>query len=195
MFQILSMEGPPSNMDCCSCGSHEGGRYKCSDCFFTGLLCLDCCLADHARHPFHRIKRWTGTYFARTTLAELGYVLYLGHGGSRCPSMGEARGGDWNGTLVVVDIGHIHTHNVAWCTCTDAPSKWTQLIEMQLYPGSVQYPRTAFTFRLLDYYQLDATECNTTPQSFCTKLRRSTNKHHPDTVPVSVLTHCGLNSG
>jgi hypothetical protein len=35
--------------------------------------------------PFHRIKKWNGTYFEGADLVSLGLVIHVGHGGRHCP--------------------------------------------------------------------------------------------------------------
>src|SRR5215470_17621661 len=198
MFEILSTINPPPMKSCSSCQTVLDSVYRCTDCFGGSHLCLKCCLEDHSRLPFHQIQKWNGRYFAPTTLQDLGYILHLGHGGLRCPSSGEAENssrGDSTSTLTVMDIGCIHTHVVSWCKCSGAGTKPIQLLRMGLYPGSTHSPRTAFTFRLLDYYHMDSTECNVTSQSFCMKLKRLTNRYHPDEVPVSTIYQTWRRSG
>jgi len=151
---------------------------------------LKCCLEDHFHHHFHQIEKWAGRYFVLTTLKDLGYILHLGHEGLQCPSSEEQENlqrGDSTSMLTVMDIGCIHIHTIHWCKCPDAATKPIQLLKMGLYPGSSHSPLTAFTFCLLDYYYMDSTECNTTSQSFCTKLRRLINKYFPHQVPVSTI--------
>jgi hypothetical protein len=58
-------------------------------------------------------------------------------------------------------------------------------LRLGLYPASIERPETAFTFSLLDYFQVDAVECKTSANNFYNKLRRLTNSLFPDTVPVS----------
>jgi hypothetical protein len=184
--EILSSEGRGLDASCASCHNLDGGEYRCADCYFSGLLCQDCCVNEHARHPFHSISLWTGKYFQSTTLQALGFVLHLGHGGLCCPVSEDQNGG---AEFTVVDVDGVYNHKVVWCGCTDAPERWKQLLQMKLYPASIQYPRTAFTFRLLRYYHIDMLECHTTASSFMTKLRRLTNLYHPLTVPVSAISY------
>ena len=54
------------------------------------MWCRTCCLSAHKNSPFHRIQRWTGKYFASTSLYHEGFVLHLGHGGSSCPKRSHA---------------------------------------------------------------------------------------------------------
>lgn len=184
--EILSLEGRGSDSSCGTCGMEDGGEYRCSDCHFSGLLCQDCCIKDHARHPFHAIRQWNGKYFKSTTLRELGFVLHFGHGGSPCSESDVVDVADFT----VVDMDKVYNHKVSWCKCAGAPERWKQLLQVKLYPASIHYPRTAFTFRFLDYYNIDNLECNATPSAVMTKLRRLTNLYHPDTVAVSATFLC-----
>jgi len=183
--EILCLEGPALDDSCKSCGKPGCGKYRCTDCRSSGLWCQDCCVRDHASHPFHSISQWTGTYFQPTTLRAIGFVLHLGHETLPCPhwTADETGGGDFT----VVDVDGVYVHQVAWCQCRDAPDRWRQLLRMRLYPATVQFPRSAFTFRLLRYYNIDTLECNTSTASFMSKLRRLTNLYHPLTVPVSLI--------
>jgi CxC2 like cysteine cluster associated with KDZ transposases len=138
---ILALEGCRDRV-CGSCGNLETGEYRCMDCYSPELLCQNCCLKDHARHPFHSIRQWKGKYFQSSSLKELGFVLYMGHGGLPCP---ENEGVDV-AEFVVVDVDRIHVHQVAWCKCANNVERWKQLLQGKLYPASIDLPRTAFTF-------------------------------------------------
>jgi hypothetical protein len=181
--EMLSLENQGLDALCSSCGQLEEGKYRCVDCYDSHLLCKECCITYHARHPFHSISEWNGKYFQSTTLQAMGFVLHFGHGGSACSSYEKMEGGEFT----VVDVDRVHTHTVAWCGCGGAPERWKQLLRMKLYPASVQYPKTVFTFRLLQYYGIDTLECGATASSFMTKLKRLTNPHHPQTVAVSSI--------
>jgi len=188
LFEMLAVEAFSLDKSCFKCHDFHNSIYRCSNCFHPGVLCLKCCLETHAWHPFHRIKKWTGHYFATTTFRELGYILHLGHGGAPCPTLsdqGAESKGESTTVLTVVDIGHIHSHKASWCKCSDAPPKVVQLLKSHLFPGSIHSPRTGFTFRVMEYYHMDSNECNTPAQSFYTKLKRLTNRYHPHSVPVS----------
>jgi hypothetical protein len=188
--EILSSESPGSDTSCASCEKLDGGQYRCSDCYFNGLLCQECCVKDHTRHPFHSISQWNGKYFQSTSLQAIGFVLYLGHGGLRCPANDWLEDENGGGEFTVVDMDGVYNHKMVWCGCTNAPQRWKQLLQMKLYPASVQFPRTAFTFQLLRYYNIDILECSATASSFMSKLRRLTNLYHPLTVPVIVIFVC-----
>lgn len=46
--------------------------------------------------PFHRLQKWNKKFFESTSLKDIGYVLYMGHGGYRCPRLAEQQGGRKN---------------------------------------------------------------------------------------------------
>jgi hypothetical protein len=131
--------------------------------------------------PFHRIQQWNGHFFKSTSLLNLGYILHAGHGSHACPHSSPA-----NETLIyIVDVIGVFHHKLRWCCCQDAEPHYAQLLRLGLYPASIERPESAFTFSLLDYFQVDAVECKTSANNFYNKLRRLTNSLFPDTVPVS----------
>jgi hypothetical protein len=181
LFEILSLDAPPDNMQCNGCGNGEVTFYRCMDYSLAPILCRMCCIQNHQSNPFHTIQQWTGTYFVPTTLFDLGFILHLGHVGMHCT--GNATGGedvvmdgaDTKGqvkgpNLTVVDIGGIFSHQVQWCHCLK-DQRHIALLRMGLYPGSISRPKTAFTFRLLRYFHIDTMECNTSASNFYNKLR------------------------
>jgi CxC2 like cysteine cluster associated with KDZ transposases len=197
---LLSNEAPSETV-CLMCHSKMDPFYRCLDCHGSGVICGGCCVLDHAKHPFHKIQKWNGQYFETSSLHDIGYILFVGHGGRKCSGcsdkeedamMEEASGSkaEANRTLpnfTVVDTGGVFIHRIQWCCCVDAPPKFIQLLQIGLYPASITSPQTAFTFRLLDYFQLDALECHTPALNFYTKLRRLSNRFYPEEVPVSTM--------
>src|SRR5215510_107704 len=191
--EILSFKTPTKHSPCSSCGKLENAVYRCLDCFHYGLFCNPCCLKAHKRLPFHRIHQWNGQFFISTTLEKMGFILHIGHGGSECPMIRQMGDKDGIGESVpvqtnftVVDRGGVYSHTVSWCHCPETPAKRIQLLHIQLYPASIVHPRTAFTFRLLEYFYLDSIECKTRPQAFFSKLRRQTSFYNPNSVQVSL---------
>jgi hypothetical protein len=135
----------------------------------------------HTHTPFHRIQQWNGQFFDSATLLNLGYILHSGHDSHECPHSSSA-----HDTLIcIVDVLGVFHHKLRWCCCQDAEPHYAQLLRLGLYPASVERPETAFTFSLLDYFQVDAVECKTSANNFYNKLRRLTNSLFPHTVAVS----------
>ncbi|KAG2047197.1 hypothetical protein BDR06DRAFT_852282, partial [Suillus hirtellus] len=85
----------------------------------------------------------------------------------------------------IVHSSGVFTHNVSWCQCPGSHHEHhLQLLQAGLFPASTTHPRTAFTFKVLDHFLIDALECKTSAMSFFEKIRRLTNNAFPDTVPV-----------
>jgi len=82
---LLAREALP-NGNCSRCGERPG-RWRCADCFQPHQLCRQCMRHSHMENPFHRIQRWTGTYFRPASLWEVGVYIQLGHKDSsnHCP--------------------------------------------------------------------------------------------------------------
>jgi len=87
--------------------------------------------------------------------------------------------------MVIVDCGRVYKHKIRWCACRGRPAEHLLLFSMGLFSATLAQPKTAFSFRLLNYFHIDAMECRTSASSFFSKLRRLTNECFPDKVPVS----------
>lgn len=81
LFLLLERKGRATPK--CTCGSPA--VIRCQDCIPGPVWCQRCCRENHRHLPFHRLQRWNKKFFAPTSLADIGYVLYLGHGGHPCP--------------------------------------------------------------------------------------------------------------
>ena len=155
--------------------------YRCKDCFGSPICCRNCLLHTHIPTPFHRIQQWNGQFFESATLMNLGYVLHSGHGSHECSSSSSAH----DTVICIVDVIGVFHHKLRWCCCDNAEPHYAQLLRLGLYPASIERPETAFTFSLLDYFEVDGVECKTSANNFYNKLRRLTNSLFPQTVPVS----------
>ncbi|KAG2357547.1 hypothetical protein BDR07DRAFT_1297469 [Suillus spraguei] len=87
--------------------------------------------------------------------------------------------------MTVVHLSGVFTHNMSWCHCPGSDPQHLQLLRVGLFPASSTWPRTVFTFKVLDHFLIDALECKTSARSFFEKLTRLTKNAFPDTVPVS----------
>ncbi|KAG9315413.1 hypothetical protein JVU11DRAFT_4564 [Chiua virens] len=131
------------------------------------------------------VQQWNGRFYEGIALKELGFSLNLGHNGKVCPASGNG-GAEWSSDqFVIVDSAGIFTHSVKWCGCNGAlvENKHLQLLQCGLFPASITKPQTAFTFRVLDEFLVDALECKTSASSFYMKLKRLTNNAFPDSLP------------
>ncbi|THH13992.1 hypothetical protein EUX98_g9660, partial [Antrodiella citrinella] len=139
------------HMDMCFRCKQFAGEYRCRDCSCSLLFCQDCVCEQHSYMPLHRIEVWTGSFFNKTCLADLGLVFQLGHGGRACcPLPSSTR------SLVVVDTSGIHNVAIQFCECLDEdgaiPDLWVQVFRAGWLPATTIRPKTAFTFQLLDFY-------------------------------------------
>lgn len=210
------MESIPEDARCTVCDI-KPAVYRCSDCHGRPTTCLECCRESHWRHPFHRIKEWTGKYFSSAWLWKVGLWLNLGHGGQPCPCYGDQQNfppeffnwpddeddiQDHNWVnhdkpketsipgarlMVIVHTNGVHYLPVRICRCHDAPPEDTQMIRMGYYPSTYKCIRTMFTFQVLDDYLLANLECQTSAHHYYQKLRRMTNKAAPHLVPVDTF--------
>lgn len=92
---------------------------------------------------------------------------------------------DGNPWLTIVDITGIHQIQAHYCHCTDSSHlpDYLRLLRNGLYPASIVQPRTVFTFRALEDYDLLNLETKATPQRYLAKLQRLTTNLFPDTLP------------
>jgi hypothetical protein len=178
---ILLQREALSHTHCHQCKSQDK-LYRCQDCFGSPLCCKNCLLHTHIHSPFHRIQHWNGQFFEHATLLNLGYILHSGHGSQECPCSCV----DNETILCVVDVIGVFHHKFRWCSCQDAEPYYAQLLQLGLYPSSLERPETAFTFSLLDYFHIDAVECKTSASNFYNKLRRLADSVFPQLVPVSL---------
>ena len=98
----------------------------------------------------------------------------------RVPKGSDGRGNIW---MTFVDITGVHFLPVRFCSCSNAPPRYIQLLRYGLYPVSYDRPQTAFTFRVLDDFDLDNLETKGTAQRYYAKLCRLTNNAFPHAVP------------
>jgi hypothetical protein len=159
------------------------GVFDCPDCDAPGLYCRSCAIECHKNVPFHRPRKWNGRCYTKTSLRELGLVYAMGHSGMICPYTKDDGGMQ---DITVKDINGLHCVKVAWCRCENAPSMAEQLLSRRLVPATSSRPRTAFTFRVLNFFQILNHTAYTSPWSFSATIHRLTDNVLPDAVPVSI---------
>lgn len=152
---------------CPDCTKREG-TFKCIDCSSAILKCAECTKASHAYLVLHRIQvrtiyltlgastnktvaqQWNGLYFCNKTLQGIGLEVQAGHDhGEECPAP-VSRSIDFE----VLDVSGQHTVSIAFCGCPGARHIRVQLLRMRWFPASTERPNSAFTFNLLNTFQL-----------------------------------------
>ncbi|KZP18044.1 hypothetical protein FIBSPDRAFT_717468, partial [Athelia psychrophila] len=139
---------------CPNCSIRDGA-IKCIDCNSATLLCPCCTVNSHTHLVLHRIQRWNGTYFEDETLQNIGLQIQLGHDGQDCPAPAPlTKSTDFE----VIDTSGQHTVTISFCGCPGfGVSHYhprIQLLRMQWLPATTDRPNTAFTFDVLNTFQL-----------------------------------------
>ncbi|KAJ7874124.1 hypothetical protein B0H13DRAFT_1894675 [Mycena leptocephala] len=113
--------------------------FKCNDCG-DFLQCGSCCLDAHARTPLHTLREWNGSYWVDATLAKLGLVYQLGHGGFPCPFPDDAVR-----NMTVIEAPFIHQIRFQYCKCdkSDDADNLEQLMRNAWYPATGFHYRSA----------------------------------------------------
>ncbi|KAJ7176163.1 hypothetical protein C8R43DRAFT_1084657 [Mycena crocata] len=145
--------------------------FKCEDCG-EFLQCETCCLAHHKRTPLHVILEWNGSFWTKCTLADLGLVYQLGHGGFPCGFPD-----DKVYKMTVIEAPVIHQIKIRYCKCarSDDAENLEQLMRNSWYPATVTDPATCATFKSLEAYRLYNVVGNMNVHDFITALERMTD--------------------
>jgi hypothetical protein len=182
---LLQNEGVRSSK-CNNC--HLGKpTYRCAHCFAHPQLCQTCILAAHTHSPFHFIERWTGQFFQPIKLMDIGFILHLGHGGQPCPANEKIQCPDL--VICVVDTLGITHHRFQACHCPDSRPLHIQLLQMDLFPSTMDRPQTVFTFSVLDRFHIESLEGKVAASNFYNQLRRFTDPCFPQILPVCIPLH------
>jgi hypothetical protein len=186
--ELIRHDGRAGHFSCAGCGEDDG-RFKCQDCFGSWLFCKSCLLDRHVQLPFHRIQVgvlsirisssltvfqfWTGKFFQDSSLQKLGLRIQLGHDGEDCPCPGHVQT-----DFVVVDTTGVHYTNLQFCECFSQPGAShhrTQLLRSRLLPSSVNSPRSAFSFDVLDSFHLLTLQGKTSAYDYYLSIAHKTD--------------------
>ncbi|KAG1746445.1 hypothetical protein EDB19DRAFT_1894208 [Suillus lakei] len=186
--EFIRLEGRGTYIqDHCFCGSNESPVYRCKDCHGAEAVCHQCILHIHQRQPYHRIEYWNGHFFQTTSLKSLGLRIQLGHRiGLRCNNPTPALNDDF----VVIDVNGVHTIGLDFCGCETAQLHVTQLLQVRLFPATTVKPKTAATFRALEYFQILSFESKASALEFyhtVVRLTDNTGIHTPKDRYESLL--------
>jgi hypothetical protein len=180
---ILRKSYHPNVLGPCRCGK-KPALFRCTgleSCFQGHLYCQSCIVTAHAALPFHRIEQWNGTHFQATSLNSLGYVLHLCHAGGLCPNVNRKTPPR---QMVVVHTNGFHKVSVLFCACYRAPRDAIQLSDSQLFPATMEHPRTAFSFAVLDHFHQLTLSSKTSLYDYHDTLTKLTEPVFPQDVPV-----------
>ncbi|KAJ7164597.1 hypothetical protein C8R43DRAFT_1122474 [Mycena crocata] len=163
--------------------------FRCRDCG-DFLQCKTCCVERHQPSPLHILNEWTGAFWKRISLLDLGLVFQVGHEGGPCPKPEPLLR-----TMVVVDTTGIHSVHFHYCACARRlrSNELQQLMRCGWYPASVTDPGTCATFNILDLFRLLNVTGNMNVHDFIQALERRTDglapsgmKWMPVRVPLAI---------
>ncbi|KAK7030582.1 CxC2 domain-containing protein [Favolaschia claudopus] len=169
-FLRLDGCGDASTEFCPGCNAVDPA-FRCLDCFGELLYCRACCVGMHKHNPLHRVERWDGRYFTRASLKSLGLSIQFGHEDCSRPRSAHEN-------FVVVDLSGIHEVAVLFCGCereSEMGLQRVQLVRRRWFPATTDNPRTAFTFRVLDFFHTQTLQGKTTMFDFYTSLEKITD--------------------
>ena len=76
---LLSRQVLHKNTYCINCPKENIAVWRCKDCTASRMLCRGCIRDRHIECPTHRIETWTGSYFRRAELWEVGLYILIPH--------------------------------------------------------------------------------------------------------------------
>lgn len=128
------------------------------------------------------MQKWNGLFWGKTSLAELGLIVYLGHHGHacRCPKLAEE--------MTIIHINGYHTIKVRACACKPSAKELavrTQLMRMRIFPASTELPQTGFTFDCLDLFAKLSSQGKVSTHDFYHSIRQFTDNADLDDCWVS----------
>lgn len=115
-------------------------------------------------------------------MKNLGLRVQLGHPpGEKCPLPKHT----WGDDFVVIDVDAVHTLGLDYCACgASAKTEVDQLLERRLYPATVENPKTAASFRVLEMFELLQYESKISPFEVWKALSRLTDNTGLSVVKV-----------
>ncbi|KAJ7110762.1 hypothetical protein C8R46DRAFT_1170994 [Mycena filopes] len=149
--------------------TRETRRFRCTECG-TFVQCLKCVLERHA----------SGTYWAPITLAKIGIVYQLGHGGLPCPRPASA-----TREMVLIGTETVQTVKYRFCGCNaaDHATNLQQMLRNDWFPSSTVDPATCATFGALELFRVLNVVGNITVHDFVGSLERQTDPCRVGKVP------------
>lgn len=128
------------------------------------------------------LKIWNGSFFDKTSLADLGLQIQLGHGGRVCP---RAKAGPKD--FRVFDTSGVHRVSIYYCACSPLTKeqRLKQLLRAGWFPGTITRPQTVFTLDLLEMFHELTLQSKTTLYDFYHTILRRTDRMQLGRMPVS----------
>ena len=169
---------------CSAEGCTRAANTRCRECRQAAPVCVECCVIQHRNHPLHWIDLWNGRFFERRDLSQLGFIIYLGHGGHPCH---QRASNSKPINFVVVHENGVHQCKIEYCQCANRPELLSQLIRADYFPATLIRTETLFTTELLEDFILDYEISKKSTQDYLRRIVRRTNGAFPKDVKVSTI--------
>lgn len=130
------------------------------------------------------LQRWTGQFFDRSSLRDLGLRVQLGHPPGRLCQFRSAGHKDF----VVLHINGIHFVNVDFCGCNLAGESRQQLMRASWWPATPLEPQTCATFALMNQFHLLSLKAKVSAFDFYRSLEYLTHNFGLEKLPVRTLS-------
>ncbi|KAJ7745299.1 hypothetical protein B0H16DRAFT_1462814 [Mycena metata] len=127
---------------CETCKIKTNALYRCRNCFWPRIICCKCLLAAHAEHPLHCVEDVPASH--GYTLSAMGLVVFLGHGGAKCPEV------VIDADFTVLGVDGAHDVTMGFCGCDGGLTHGQQLEAMRLHGWRSSH--TALTFEMHCFY-------------------------------------------
>ena len=168
--------------------------FRCQDCPMGQMMCHTCVLKDHHSRPFDRLRRWSPEEecWEKVSTADLGHVVYLGHGGACCPKIPHVNGlPDPQSRSRLMTV--LHEHGLAevpfvFCRC-EAPINYAhQLLAVGLWPATWEEPETVITLTTLETFHNLSLQAQVNTNDYLEHLKRMTYGVLTSQVKVCIPT-------
>ena len=153
LLQLLEHDALIHKPICVNCQGYQA-IYRCKDCFTSHLTCRSCCVTLHVTLLFHHIQKWMSTFFERSDLNELGFIMEIAHESSvECYppdnwadlDSDDNMEGDDNGllnnhngdkqaesNLVMITSTGVFSRKIRWCRCASTPDQCYRHVDLLL---------------------------------------------------------------
>ncbi len=203
--QLDDREVPPSSLHACPVCEKELAQeehpfrtlFQCQDCPMSLTACRACVLQDHRARPFDRIRRWSveDECWEKVSTADLGHVVYLGHGGACCPKIPKHADGTPDPQTRQRTITVLHEHGLVdmpfvFCCCENAIAEPAQLLAASLWPATWDKPETATTLSTLETFHNLSLQAHVNIYDYMEHLKRMTDGVLSSQVKVCTSFRC-----
>ncbi|KAH9913611.1 uncharacterized protein B0H18DRAFT_1088007 [Fomitopsis serialis] len=162
----------------CAC-ERSKATSRCRDCLQCPLQCEECVRDGHRLNPLHWVETWNGRYLEKKDLSDLGFEMYLGHGGLPCKY---ALSAAHPITYTITHSNGVHRVIIHECHCPSRRPSVSQLLRAGLFPATLNRPESAFSFDVLRQWDLHFLTSKKGAYDYFNALRRLTDNSGTRTV-------------